>query len=193
MRGLHPMRWIACLMGAMLFCLSSGPVQAEDQDDYYVIGKGDFLKIVVWKEPELSSQVRVRVDGRISMPLVDDVLAAGMTPLELKEVVTDRLAEFIEIPEVTVIVQDQISKSYYVLGEVRQQGEFALEKDLTVMQAITRAQGFTEWANKRNLILFRQSGDREERIDINYRDIVAGSAPEQNFRIQPGDTLVVPH
>ncbi|WP_291318770.1 polysaccharide biosynthesis/export family protein [Desulfonatronospira sp.] len=186
-------------LGILFLALAVPHAQAETirniqaDSESYVIGKGDVLEIVIWQEPDLSREVKVRVDGRISMPLVDDVMAAGKTPMDLKQTVTGRLSRFIQEPEVTVIVRNQISKSYYVLGEVRQVGEFALEKDLTLMQAITRAQGFTEWANKRNLVLFRQSGDSEERIDINYRDIVSGSAPEQNLRIQPGDTLVVPH
>ncbi|WP_291320429.1 polysaccharide biosynthesis/export family protein [Desulfonatronospira sp.] len=186
-------------LGILFLALAVPHAQAETirniqaDSESYVIGKGDVLEIVIWQEPDLSREVKVRVDGRISMPLVDDVMAAGKTPMDLKQTVTGRLSRFIQDPEVTVIVRNQISKSYYVLGEVRQVGEFALEKDLTLMQAITRAQGFTEWANKRNLVLFRQSGDSEERIDINYRDIVSGSAPEQNLRIQPGDTLVVPH
>lgn len=186
-------------LGILFLALAVPHAQAETirniqaDSESYVIGKGDVLEIVIWQEPDLSREVKVRVDGRISMPLVDDVMAAGKTPMDLKRTVTERLSRFIQDPEVTVIVRSQISKSYYVLGEVRQVGEFELEKDLTLMQAITRAQGFTEWANKRNLVLFRQSGDSEERIDINYRDIVSGSAPEQNLRIQPGDTLVVPH
>ncbi len=193
MRRLHPGSWILCLLGAALFCLSAAPAQAEVQEDYYVIGKGDILEIVVWQEPEISRQVKVRVDGRISMPLVDDVQASGLTPLELKEIVTQNLAEFIEAPEATVIVQNQVSKSYYVMGEVNGQGEFELDKELTLLQALARAQGFTDWADKRNLLLLRQNKDGEERFDINYRDIISGDAPEQNLQIKPGDTLVVPY
>ncbi len=193
MRGLHPRSWIPCLMGAVLFCLLSAPVQAEYQEDYYIIGKGDILEIVIWKEPELSRQVKVRVDGRISMPLVDDVQAAGLTPLELKEKIHNTLSDFIEGPEVTVIVQNQISKSYYVLGEVRGQGEFELDKELTLLQALARAQGFTDWADKKSLLLLRRGDNGEERIHLNYRDIVSGDAPEQNLLIRPGDTLVVPY
>lgn len=193
MRRMNPGIWILCLLATVLFCLSASPAKAEIQEDYYVIGKGDILEIVIWKEPELSRQVKVRVDGRISVPLVDDVQAAGLTPLELKEVVTREVAEFIEGPEVTIIVQNQISKSYYVLGEVRGQGEFELDKDITLLQALARSQGFTEWANKRRLLLLRQGENGEERININYRDIVSGDAPEQNLLIKPGDTLVVPY
>ena len=169
-------------------------VHATPQEDYYLVGEGDILEIVVWKEQELSRQVKVRVDGRISMPLVNDVQAAGLTPLELKQVVTESLAEFIEGPEVTIIVQNQVSKSYYVLGEVQGQGEFELDKELTLLQALARAQGFTDWADQKNLLLLRKNGvGQEKRIRINYRDIISGKAPEQNLHIQPGDTLVVPY
>jgi len=183
------------LMGCfiLLSLLLAAKVQADSAPEYYIIGKGDLLEIVVWNEPELSRQVMVRMDGRISIPLADDVMAAGKTPMELKQTVTERLAKFIEAPEVTVIVQNQFNKPhYYVLGEVGQQGEFELEKDLTLLQALAKADGFTEWANKRNLLLLRKSNGKEQRIDINYRDILSGSAPGQNLKIQPGDTLVVP-
>ncbi|WP_028575379.1 polysaccharide biosynthesis/export family protein [Desulfonatronovibrio hydrogenovorans] len=171
----------------------AGPVHSGQENEYYIIGKGDVLDIIVWKEPELSSQVKVRVDGRISMPLVDDILAAGMTPVELKQELTGHLSEFIEGPEVTVIVQNQISKSYYVLGEVAQQGEFPIEKDITLLQALAKSQGLTEWASKRNIFILRQTDDGEERISIDYREIIRGNDPAQNIRIMPGDTLVVPY
>ncbi len=183
--------WTYILCAAFFLILMVGQVQAEERD-YYLIGEGDVLDITVWKEPELSRSVKVRVDGRISMPLVDDVLAAGRTPLELKEIVTTRLEEFIEAPEVTVIVHQQASKSYYVLGEVRQQGEYPLEKDVSVLQAIAKTNGFTEWANKRNILLLRNSGNNQQRFDIDYRDIVSGSNPELNMQLMPGDTIVVP-
>ncbi len=162
-------------------------------DEYYVIGKGDVLDIIIWKEPELSRQAKVRLDGRISMPLVDDVMAAGKTPMELKQEITDHLGQFIEGPEVTVIVQNQISKSYYILGEVNSQGEYPMEKDVTLLQALARANGFTDWANKRNLFILRQTEDGEKRINLNYREIIRDEAMEQNLLLMPGDTLVVPY
>jgi len=191
------MKGIYVAGAVLLFVLLAVPVKAGSHQGpgsgEYIIGKGDLLEIVVWQEPELSRQVRVRVDGRISIPLADDVSAAGKTPMELKEAVTQRLAQYIEAPEVTVIVQEQfIRPQYYILGEVRQQGEFELDRDLTVLQALAKSQGFSDWADKRNILLLRKEGDREQRININYRDIVSGSAPGQNVQLKPGDTLVVP-
>ena len=182
---------------ALILVFFSGHVHALQNDagsaqNYYTIGKGDILEISVWKEPEISRRVQVRVDGRISMPLVDDIHAAGMTPIELKEVITRRLSDYIEVPVVTIVVHEQAVQSYYVLGEVQEQGEFILADDITVLQALAMAGGFTEWANKRNLLLLRNTETGEQRIDINYRDIVSGNAPDQNLRIMPGDTLVVP-
>ena len=162
-------------------------------DEYYVIGKGDVLDIVVWLEPELSRQAKVRLDGRISMPLVDDVMAAGKTPMELKQEITDHLARYIEGPEVTVIVQSQVSNTYYILGEVNSQGEYPMEKNITLLQALARANGFTDWANKRNLFILRQTEDGEKRINLNYREIIRDEAMEQNLLLMPGDTLVVPY
>lgn len=192
--------WILCLL-SVLFCFTAGPVLAADpsrapagEPDYYTIGKGDVLRIVVWKEEELSMEVKVRVDGRISMPLVDDVLAAGKTPLQLKAVITKKMSEFIEGPEVTVIVQNQVSQAYYVLGETSSNGEYPLDKEVTVLQALARAGGFTDWADQKNLLLLRRNAQgKEERIHINYRDIVSGKSQEQNILLQAGDTLVVPY
>jgi polysaccharide export outer membrane protein len=128
------------------------------------------------------------------MPLVDEVLAAGRTPLQLKEKITASLSKFVEGPEVTVIVISQDSSAYYVLGEVEQNGEFPLEKEVTLLQALARANGFTDWADQKNLLLLRKDKNGEEkRIRINYRDIVSGKTPEHNLHLQPGDTLVVPY
>lgn len=168
------------------------PAVGSSGQDYYTIGKGDVLEIAVWNEPEVSRKVQVRVDGRISMPLVDDIQAAGMTPMELKDVITRRLADYIEVPVVTIMIHEKAPKSYFVLGEVANPGEFTLADDITVLQALAMAGGFTEWANKRNLLLLRKTDTGEQRIDINYRDIVSGKETSQNLRILPGDTVVVP-
>jgi len=175
----------------------AGFVQAAENSgssgqEYYIIGKGDVLEISVWNEPEVSRRVKVRIDGRISMPLVDEIHAAGMTPMELKEVITGRLSEYIEVPVVTIMIHEKATKSYYVLGEVSRPGEFTLTDDITVLQALAMAGGFTEWADKRNLLLLRKSEHGEQRIKINYRDIVSGKDPEKNLSIVSGDTLVVP-
>lgn len=167
--------------------------QGQAEPDHYIIGKGDVLEIVVWKEEELSREAKVRVDGRISLPLVDDVMAAGKTPMELKEVIYENMSRFIEGPEVTVIVQNQVSKAYYILGEVAANGEYPLEKELTLLQALAKAQGLSEWADEDDILLLRRTDNGgEKRIRIDYDDIVSGKTPEQNLMLEPGDTLVVP-
>ena len=164
------------------------PVQAA-QDDY-VIGEGDVLEINVWKEPELTRTLKVRVDGRISLPLLDDVQAAGKSPVELKNSIEEALSEYIEGPEVTVIVQNQ-SGQYYLIGEVAGTGAYPLQKNLTVVQAIAQAGGFTEWADKDEILILRRDKGQEKRIKIDYESIVSGKTPEQNILLQPYDTLIV--
>ncbi len=186
--------WIFCLF--LLVLMQVGGLEAagaSSEPEHYKIGKGDVLSIVVWQEPELSRDITVRVDGRISLPLVDDVLAAGKTPMELKEVLTRRLKQYISSPEVTIIVSERVG-SYFVLGEVAESGEYPLIKDVTVIQALSKAGGFTDWANTRNLVLLREdSVEGETRVSINYNDIVSGRSPELNVPLRDGDSLIVPH
>ena len=160
-------------------------------DEDYKIGKSDLLEINVWKEEDLTRTVRVRKDGKISLPLVDDVQAAGLTPVKLKEKIQQKLSEYIESPTVTVIVQSQESRRYYIIGEVAKTGEYILIKDLSVLQAITNAGGFTEWADRDDILLLRRSEGREQRIEINYDAIVSGKRPEQNVQLQADDTIIV--
>lgn len=159
-------------------------------DFYYRIGKGDILEINVWKEEDLTRVVKVRTDGRISLPLLDDVMAEGLTPIELKKKIEKKLSQFITSPFVTVIVNEENNK-FYMVGEVNRVGEYDLTKDLTILQAIALAGGFTEWANKDNIILLRYKNGKEIRYKISYKDIVSGKAPEQNYFIQRNDTIIV--
>ncbi len=167
------------------------PAAAQEQGEYR-IGKGDTLEIFVWREPELTRTTRVRLDGMISLPLLDDIRALDRTPMELKKVIQERLAEFLESPEVTVIVNASANSKYYMVGEVNSAGEQELIKDLTIVQALARAGGLTEWANKERIVVLRREEGFEKRIIINYKDIVSGKAPEQNILIQPNDTIIVP-
>lgn len=157
----------------------------------YVVGKGDVLEINVWKEEELTRTITVRNDGKISLPLVDEVQAAGKSPIELKTAIQNKLSQFIEHPVVTVIVQSQASKQYYIIGEINNTGPFPLEKDLTVVQALSLAGGFTEWADKDDILLLRRTGGKERRIKIDYDKIVSGKASEQNMLLQADDTIIV--
>lgn len=158
----------------------------------YTIGPADVLKIDVWKEPELSLAVPVRTDGKISLPLINDMYVVGMTPLELQKELTKQFALFIENPTVSVIVEEINSLKIFVVGNVNQPGVFDVKREINVLQAISLAGGFTEWANKRNIKLFRKHGGVEQVIKINYNKIISGEHPELNIPLQPGDNIVVP-
>ena len=187
------------LWGLMICCLAwmlvvpsiGGADTSGPQDEDYQIGKGDVLEINVWKEEELTRTLKVRVDGKISLPLVDDIQAAGRSPMDLKEVIHKKLSEFIEGPQVTVIVQKQ-SGEYYLIGEVASTGAFPLQKDLTVVQALAQAGGFTEWADKDSIILLRREQGQEKRIRIDYDAIISGESAGKNMLIRPHDTIIVP-
>jgi polysaccharide export outer membrane protein len=167
-------------------------VNASSPEGTYVIGTGDVLDISVWREPMLTGQVLVRNDGMISVALLGDVQAAGRTPMALRDEIQQRLKEYVENPAVTVTVHTPVSQKYYVIGEVRTPSEYDLVKDLTVVQAIARAGGFTEWADKSSIILLRNQNGVEKRIKINYKDIVKGKGGGENQKVEANDTIVVP-
>ena len=168
-------------------CLSQSPKSS------YLIGNGDILEIVTWKEPDFSrDEIIVRLDGNISFPLLDDVMAAGKTPTQLKLDIQAGLKEYVAEPHVTVTVRSAASKRFYILGEVVNTGEYPLTKNLTVLQAFTLAGGFTEWASKKEIILFRRNQGKETVLRIDYKDIVKGKDFSQNVEIQADDTIVVP-
>lgn len=165
---------------------------ALDRDDY-VIGPEDRLNIVVWKNPELSTVVPVRPDGRVSIPLVDDIQAAGLTTAELKLVLAEKLGEYVKNPEVTVIVDQVLSKRVYVMGGLARQTVIPLNQDMRVLDAIAVAGGFTTFARKGDVKVLRREGGglREYRFD--YDAFLDGRAAlESNFLLMPGDTIVVP-
>ncbi|WP_459889826.1 polysaccharide biosynthesis/export family protein [Desulfothermus okinawensis] len=173
-----------------LIAHSEDSTKFASKDYYYKIGKGDVLEINVWKEKDLTRVVKVRTDGRISLPLLDDIKAEGLTPIELKHKIEKKLSNFITTPFVTVIVNEENNK-FYMVGEVSKVGEYDLTKDLTILQAIAIAGGFTEWANKDNIILLRYKNGKELRYKISYKDIISGKHPEQNYFIQRNDTIIV--
>ncbi len=159
----------------------------------YKIGSGDILDITTWKEPDFSrEEILVRIDGKISFPLLDDVQAGGRTPLELKKDIQTKLKEFISNPVVTVHVRSPASKRIYILGEVVNTGEYPLVKNLTVLQAFALAGGFTEWASKKEIILFRKENGKDKTIRINYKNILKGKDFKQNVQLQADDTIIVP-
>jgi polysaccharide export outer membrane protein len=160
--------------------------------DDYVIGPADELRIDVWKNPDLGATVPVRPDGKISLPLLDDVQAAGLTPLELKEVLTQALREFVENPDVTVIVADVASPTVFVLGGVARQGSIPLTHNLRVLDAISVAGGFTQFADRGDIRVLRRAPDGLVEYRFDYDAYLDGDAPESNFLLQRGDTIVVP-
>jgi polysaccharide export outer membrane protein len=158
----------------------------------YRIGVGDILNIQVWKEADLTREVPVRPDGKISFPLLDDILAAGLTPLELKTTLTEKLRQFVSDPRITVMVQEVNSYKVYLMGEVVTQGALVLKNRTTLVQAISMAGGFTPYARRNEIIVLRNNGKRDERILVNYERIVSGKSPEHNLVLEAGDTVVVP-
>jgi polysaccharide export outer membrane protein len=160
--------------------------------DDYVIGPADELRIDVWKNPDLGATVPVRPDGKISLPLLDDVQAAGLTPVELKEVLTQALREFVESPDVTVIVADVASPTVFVLGGVARQGSIPLTHNLRVLDAISVAGGFTQFADRGDIRVLRRAPDGLVEYRFDYDAYLDGDAPESNFLLQRGDTIVVP-
>ena len=140
----------------------------------------------------LSGETVVRNDGNISFTLLGDVQAAGRTTSELKDEIQERLKTFLGEPVVTVMLRTPASQKFYVIGEVRAPGEFDLVKDMTVVQGIARAGGFTEWADKGKIILLRKEGGEERKIPVNYKDIIKGKNIDQNIMLRANDTIVVP-
>jgi len=168
----------------------SSPVAANDPD--YKIGPQDVLIINVWKEPDVSREVPVRPDGKISLPLLNDVEAAGLTPMRLANSLTESLKKFISGPQVTVIVKEINSRRVYVIGEVVRAGTFPLLPKMTVLQIVSSCGGFTQFANPKKIYVLRTKDGKQTKIPFNYKEVVSGKNPEQNIELQPGDTIVVP-
>ena len=159
----------------------------------YLIGSGDVLEIVTWKEEDFSrDEILVRLDGKLTFPLLNDVQAAGLTTLDLKRVIEKGLKAYVTNPVVTVNVKQPLSKQFYVLGEVLRTGEYPLVKHLTVLQAFALAGGFTEWASKKEIILLRHEDGKDKIYRINYKNIVKGKDLSQNIKLKADDTIIVP-
>jgi polysaccharide export outer membrane protein len=162
-------------------------------DSSFVIGNDDLLAINVWKEPDVSRSLPVRSDGRISLPLVGEVQAAGRTPLQLEEDITTKLRSYIAEPEVTVMVQQINSEKFNILGLVVKPGSYPLIRGTTILDAIANAGGFRDFAKQKSIYVLRQNASgASTRIAFNYKDVIKGEHPEQNIKIEPRDTIVVP-
>jgi polysaccharide biosynthesis/export protein len=158
----------------------------------YIIGSEDVLYIHVWKEEHLSRTVPVRIDGKISLPLVDEIQAAGLTPLQLKELLMKRLKEFVDIPNISVMVMEANSFKVYISGQIKNPGVYRLRSETSLLQIIPMAGGFTEWANQKKILIIRKENGKEKRMTVNYKKIVKGDDPSSNIILKAGDSIIVP-
>ena len=187
------------MFGVMTLLLSSGsafgqakstapPAAASVAPAGYVIGAGDVLQIDVWKEPEITGQVVVRPDGTISVPVVKEIMAGGLTPGELEKPLKGKLTPLIRDVDVTVIVKEIKSAKIYFLGAVRREGPLTLQGPLTVLQAIAEVGGLTDYAKRNRIYILRG----QTRLLFDYTAVVRGEHQEQNIMVRAGDTIVVP-
>lgn len=158
----------------------------------YTIGPEDVLAITVWKNEAMSRVVSVRPDGMISLPLVDDVQAAGLTPMQLRDVLAKKLAEYIPNPEVSVLVNDVRSFKVSVMGEVAKPGRYELKSWTTVVDVLAQAGGFNQFSARSRIVILRPNGKTMKRIPFNYNKVVSSGGEEENFYLQPGDIVLVP-
>jgi polysaccharide export outer membrane protein len=158
----------------------------------YVVGDSDVLHVNVWKEPEVSQTVVVRTDGNISLPLINEVKVSGLTPLQIQELVAEKLKGFLTNPQVSVTVAEIRSKRAFITGEVTRPGTYALNAETTVLQLIAQAGGFTPFAKKDSIVVLRTQEGKQMRLKFKYKEVVQGKKTEQNIALHPGDTVVVP-
>ena len=157
----------------------------------YRIGVEDVLSVVFWKERDLSAEVVVRPDGKISLPMLNDVSAVGLTPEQLAAAVATVAAKYVRDTGATVMVKEIRSRKVYVVGEVAKPGAFAIGNEMNVLQALAEAGGLLEHANKGDIVIVRQERGSERRFTFNYNDVVRGRNIQQNIRLAPGDTILV--
>jgi polysaccharide export outer membrane protein len=166
------------------------PAQPDSND--YKIGAQDVLRIDVWKEDQLTRTVPVRPDGKISLPLLNDVQATGLTSMQLASVIMDGLRKYMNNPQVTVTVAEINSRRIYVTGEVSRPGNFSLLPNMTVLQALSNAGSFTQFARSKKIYVLRNESGKQTKIPFNYSEAISGKHPEQNVLLRPGDVIVVP-
>ena len=194
--------WLVCLLTLGLPTLSaaqSAPPAAAAADKQpslpsdYVIGVEDVLGVVFWREQDksLSTDVVVRPDGKISVPMLNDIVAAGMTPEQLAAAVQQAASKYIRDAAATVIVREIRSRKVFVIGEVNRPGTVQIGNQMTVLQVIAEAGGFLETAKKGDVVIVRKEASGERRFKFNYNDVVRGKKPEQNIIMVPGDIVLV--
>jgi polysaccharide biosynthesis/export protein len=166
--------------------------QVTANDPEYKIGAQDLLRIDVWKEEQLTRTAPVRPDGKVTLPLLNDVQAAGLTPMQLAGVISEGLKKYINSPQVTVAVTEINSRRIYVTGEVARAGAFPLLPSMTVLQALSSSGGFTQFAKLKNIYVLRVEDGKQVKHPFNYKEVVNGRNPDQNILLEPGDVIVVP-
>lgn len=167
-------------------------VVTETTKDDYIMGPEDVIEVAVWKEPDVSRVVNIRPDGKISLPLTGDIQAAGLTAEQLKEKIREAMTGYIDEPNVSVTVQQINSLKIFVQGEVVNPGVYQVRSNYNVLQVISLAKGFTMWAKKDRIIIFRKKGDKVVSIPVNYNKIISGDDPAQNIILERDDTILVP-
>ncbi len=195
---------LLCILICMIFILpacnqkaikASGPnagSKPSQSDTAFIIGPADVLEIVVMKEPDLSKTIPVRPDGKILLPLVNEVQAAGKTPAQLQGDLEQALSKFYEQVTVTVLVKEINSYKFSITGKVKNPGTYKMSADTTLLEAISMAGGFVEFAATNNIKVFRKGSENSKPIRIKYSKIISGKDPSQNIIIKPGDTIIVP-
>jgi polysaccharide biosynthesis/export protein len=169
-----------------------GTTQKPVDNPNYVIGPEDVLFIQLWKEEALTRTVPVRSDGMISLPLVNEVQASGLTPPQLRESLTEKFKKFVDNPTVTVVVMEANSFKVFVTGQVRTPGVYRLRSETTLLQIISLAGDFTNEANPKKIVIIRREQGKDKRLEVNYSEIIDGTNLESNYVLKPGDTIIVP-
>lgn len=185
-------RVVACCFLFMFLLRYSGEVFAEPLPPSYQIGPSDLLQIFIWKETELTQDLVVMPDGRITFPLIGEIEAEGKTVTDLKIIITDKLKKFVTAPEVTVIVKESNSRQIYTIGRLTRPGPYSLGSSMTVLQALSLAGGFAEWADDKNIKIIRREQNKDIQLPFNYREYIGGKNLDQNILLKPSDTIVVP-
>jgi polysaccharide export outer membrane protein len=171
---------------------TSNPTTPATTDTAYRIGPQDVVQIDVWKEPEITRTIPVRPDGKISLPLLNDVQASGLTAMQLAGVIRDGLTKYLTNPQVTVTVTQINSRRVFITGEVSRAGAIPLLPNMTALQALSSAGGFTQFARPKNIYILRVVDGKQVKYPFNYKEVVKGKFEEQNILLQPGDVIVVP-
>jgi polysaccharide export outer membrane protein len=161
-------------------------------DSEYRIGAQDLVRIDVWKEPDISRTIPVRPDGKISLPLLNDVQAAGLTAMQLAGSLREGFSKYLTNPQVTVTVTEINSRRVYLTGEVNHPGALPLLPNMTVLQALSSAGGFTQFAKLKSIYIMRTESGKQVKHPFNYKEVVKGNLAEQNIPLQPGDVIVIP-